>query len=119
MLYFLATIRYTAKNVSANKTDVYALLPTWPKTDALVLADPMPTTKTVVTLLGYPEPLEWSVGPQGDGIWITMPQKMTGKWAWALKLEGLRNQKAPVNPEKFSRHYQSIAMRKERIYRYE
>ncbi|KAK3760290.1 hypothetical protein RRG08_059408 [Elysia crispata] len=109
---------YTAKNVSASKNVVYALLPSWPTTANLALADPVPSDTTVVTLLGYPEPLKWSMTAQGKGMDIVMPllpyNKMPCKWAWALKLEGLKNQKALPSPQSFSKHFEAIAMRRER-----
>lgn len=109
---------YTAKNASASKTTVYALLPSWPTSDTLSLADPVTTPQTTVTLLGYSKPLTWSSGAQGKGIDIAMPllpyNKMPCKWAWALKLEGLKNQRANPHPNQFSKHYQTIAMRREK-----
>ncbi|GFO17386.1 alpha-l-fucosidase-like [Plakobranchus ocellatus] len=109
---------YTAKNGSSGQTTVYALLLTWPKTEILILADPVPSTATRVTLLGVSQPLSWSAAEQGKGIKIAVPSlpinKMPCKWAWVLKLEDLQNQKIKINPMKFSQHHKSIAMRKER-----
>lgn len=84
--------RYTSKETDKGK-DVYAVLLKWPTSPVLLLADPIPTEDTVVTLLGYSSSFEWS--HTGAGLAIIIPpipfNQMPCKWAWVFKLTNIWN----------------------------
>ena len=67
---------------------VYALVLKWPK-GQLHLGAPVPTSGTLVTLLGYAEPFKWSVSG-GSGMIIDIPPLSVTEvpclWAWVFKL---------------------------------
>jgi hypothetical protein len=58
-----------------NTTTVYAILLSWPEDSVLTLGAPVPSTSTVVTMLGYSEPFEWIAESSQQGINVTIPQK--------------------------------------------
>ncbi|MBN3314987.1 FUCO2 fucosidase, partial [Atractosteus spatula] len=80
-------IWYTAK---PQENAVYAVFLEWPKSELLVLGEPLVTEeKTEVQLLGYSQPLKWQP-LKSNGLQITLPQlsysEMPCLWAWTLKL---------------------------------
>ncbi|XP_059139666.1 alpha-L-fucosidase-like isoform X3 [Physella acuta] len=83
---------YTSKETDEG-TDVYAVVLKWPRTPVLLLADPVPTETTVVTLLGYSSSFQWS--HSGAGLAIVIPpipfNQMPCKWAWVFKLTNIWN----------------------------
>lgn len=44
---------------------VYAFLLEWPDNNIVKLGAPEPSNKTVVYLVGYPDPIPWKAGPNG------------------------------------------------------
>jgi hypothetical protein len=60
------------KKAVDNTTTVYAILLSWPEDSVLMLGAPVPSTSTVVTMLGYSEPFKW-VTPGPQGINVTVP----------------------------------------------
>jgi alpha-L-fucosidase len=107
---------YTAGQTS-NGTEpaVYAILLKWPETETLKLAHPETSATTQVTLLGHPGVLGYKPVLTG-GIIIHVPSipvsQMPCKWAWVIKLTGLKNHKTKINPESFAKAVQSIRMKK-------
>ncbi|CAL1529225.1 unnamed protein product [Lymnaea stagnalis] len=102
---------------SSNGTDVtvYALLLGWPVNSTITLGNPIAAANTVVSLVGYQGQLSYKP-VSGGGITVTIPpiapNEMPCEWAWALRLEGLQNQKPNLNWNMLSRNVQSIAMKK-------
>jgi len=79
------------------ETVVYAISLSWPTNNSIYLASPFPSVKTtVVSLLGYPNKLDWKPAPT-RGMIISLPQlsvsELPCQWAWTLKIEGLIQQK--------------------------
>ena len=83
------------KKAVDNTTTVYAILLTWPEDSVLTLGAPVPSTSTVVTMLGYSEPFEWIAESSQQGINVTIPvipfNKIPCQWAWVLKLTFIAN----------------------------
>ncbi|KAK7004991.1 alpha-L-fucosidase [Biomphalaria glabrata] len=83
---------YTSKKAE-NGYDVFAIVFKWPTTSKLLLADPVPSEDTVITLLGSSIPFKWA--HSADGLEINVPaipvNKMPCKWAWTFKLTKITN----------------------------
>lgn len=73
---------------------MYAILLLWPEGKVLTLGAPLPSTTTVVSMLGYSTKLNWKPGTKG-GIDISVPvipsNQLPCTDAWVLKIEGLKN----------------------------
>lgn len=84
-------IWYTSKIAEDLSVVSYAIVLNWPSTNTLQLGAPTTTVTTVVTMLGYGDPLSWTPGSEGQGISIQFPNLVPDQlpWAWVLKLEGL------------------------------
>ena len=86
---FFSSHRYTTRTGSLNT--VYALVLKWP-TGQLHLGAPVPTRTTSVTLLGYAQPLAWTVSDVG-GVVISIPQLSVREipclWAWVFQLTNI------------------------------
>ncbi|XP_076075542.1 alpha-L-fucosidase-like [Mytilus galloprovincialis] len=86
-------IWYTSQK-SSDSLDVYAILLSWPEGKVLTLGAPLPSTTTVVSMLGYSTKLNWKPGTKG-GIDISVPvipsNQLPCTDAWVLKIEGLKN----------------------------
>jgi len=76
------TIRYTSK-----KDTVYAICLEWPGRN-LLLNNPRPAEKTVVTLLGINQPLEWkmSEGKMKIEVPLLSVEEMPCSFAYVFKL---------------------------------
>jgi len=74
---------YTCKK-SGGETTVYSIVEKWPQASTLVLGVPRPAESTVVKMLGYDQPLEWS--STGSSMSVKFPnlQDVPSRWAWAL-----------------------------------
>ncbi|GFO21442.1 alpha-l-fucosidase-like [Plakobranchus ocellatus] len=96
-------IWYTSKpaasteGVASGLTDVFAILLKWPEdlSQPLILADPVPTDSTQVSLLGYEGPAFPWIHHVGSGLEISLPMipatSMPCEWAWVLKLTDIYN----------------------------
>ncbi|KAM9241569.1 tissue alpha-L-fucosidase isoform 2-T2 [Dugong dugon] len=82
------SVWYTSKG-----PDVYAILLRWPENGVLYLTSPKTTLTTKVVMLGLEGDLKWSPNP-GQGLLISLPQlppsALPVKFAWALKLTGVK-----------------------------
>lgn len=69
---------------------VYAISFEWPTNFLLKLDAPVPTNKTTVSLLGYPEKILWNKTYEPNGIVIKIPpipeSLMPCQWVWVFKL---------------------------------
>ncbi|KAK0046205.1 alpha-L-fucosidase [Biomphalaria pfeifferi] len=87
-----ANVWYTSKKTD-NSTNVYAIVLKWPSGPNLILADPLPSLDTVVTLLGYPDTFKWK--GVGSGMVVSIPpipiNQIPCKWAWVFKLTNIKN----------------------------
>ncbi|XP_041349241.1 alpha-L-fucosidase-like [Gigantopelta aegis] len=87
-------IWYTAKNMSDGNVAVYAISLTWPEGGILSMKDPIPSSSTTVSMLGYQGNFDWTPQPLG-GMNIYIPpipfNKLPSKWAWVFKMENLKN----------------------------
>ena len=83
--------RYTSTKASPGT--VYALVLKWPN-QKLILGAPLPSVRTVVTLLGHSEQLAWSGRPEG-GIMVDIPRLSINDipclWAWVFKMTYIKN----------------------------
>ncbi|XP_013393623.1 alpha-L-fucosidase [Lingula anatina] len=89
---------YTSKK-TGNGTAVYAIVLKWPTTNTLTLGAPIPTSGTVVTMLGYAGSFGFKgIGQQGITIRIPVIPfyEMPCQWGWVFKLEGLKNAASKV-----------------------
>ncbi|GFO40534.1 alpha-l-fucosidase-like [Plakobranchus ocellatus] len=96
-------IWYTSKPAASTKgaesglTDVFAILLKWPEdlSHPLILADPIPTDSTQISLLGYEGPVFPWIHHVGSGLEINLPMihatSMPCEWAWVLKLTDIYN----------------------------
>lgn len=85
-----SNVWYTAQVNEDQIIVAYAIVLDWPSDNILSLGSPISTENTVVTMLGYSDPLTWSaIG--GQGISVQFPNLVPNQlpWAWVLKLEGL------------------------------
>lgn len=92
-IYCNFVLRYTAKkSVTGGGYDVYAIVLQWPNPGQFYLDSPSPMHNAKVTLLGYPNPIEWKKGPS-KGITLTIPaipfNQMPCNYAWVFKMENL------------------------------
>nr|XP_022316391.1 alpha-L-fucosidase-like [Crassostrea virginica] len=73
---------------------VYAILTFWPENNQIILGSPVTTAKTRITMLGLQTTLKWSLY-MNKFLVIELPtlpiNKMPSQWAWALKMENLKN----------------------------
>ncbi|XP_065844949.1 tissue alpha-L-fucosidase-like [Oscarella lobularis] len=80
--------RYTASKIQ--KGTIYAIIDSWPTGNNLTLSSPVPTSGTVVSLLGYSEPLKWNGTPGKAGISIDWPlltiSELPCMYQWAVKI---------------------------------
>ncbi|KAK2170679.1 hypothetical protein LSH36_1g12005 [Paralvinella palmiformis] len=87
---------YTSKKNSAGSVDVYAITLAWPNKGLLRLGAATATAQTQVTLLGYPEPVNYK--QESSGLLIYAPliptSVMPCQWGWTFKLTNLK-QKYP------------------------
>lgn len=87
------TFWYTSKKQDSGNTTVYAIALEWPSMDVL-LGAPIPSAQTMVTLLGYSQPISWVPGGFG-GLQMSIPtipfNEMPCQWAWVFKLDNLKN----------------------------
>jgi hypothetical protein len=89
--------RYTS---SKDKQIVYAFLLVWPQnTTKVILGAPVPSSNTIVTLLGFNEAaLNWSDAEGTSGIIIDisniMSYSLASDWAWVFKLQHISAKKA-------------------------
>ncbi|XP_032231992.1 alpha-L-fucosidase [Nematostella vectensis] len=80
-----------AKNVWYTSTAdaFYACVLDWPSASHLILGEPITTTNTQVTMLGYPTPFRWTAYSSKSGIVIEIPaipvDKLPTTWAWVFK----------------------------------
>jgi len=82
-------IWYTSKIAGDLSVTVYSIVLNWPSGDVLQLGAPTTTANTVITLLGYADPLTWTVDAGVLSVQFPnlLPEQLP--WAWVLKLEGL------------------------------
>lgn len=85
--------RYTSQ-ISGNDVTVYAILLFWPDDNTITLGAPVPSSTTVISMLGYSGNFDWK--PYDGGIQVTIPtisiNELPCNDAWVLKLEGLAQQ---------------------------
>lgn len=105
--------RYTSKK-SADGVDVYAVILKREDNATVSLGAPKPSKKTVVTMLGSPDPLKWRV--VGDSLQIKLPElkelpapeELVTLDIFVLKLTYLTNKPKPKEimrlPEEFRRY---------------
>jgi len=83
-------VGHTAEGISVRFTEkdsaVYATLLGQPKTSTITLKSLSPKTGSQIYLLGRSEALVWS--QQGDGIKVTLPSTLPGRYAYVLKFAG-------------------------------
>jgi alpha-L-fucosidase len=77
-------VRFTQK-----ETSVYATLLGSPKTGSITLKSLSPQTGSAIYLLGSDEPLSWS--QQGEDIRVKLPSTLPGRYAYVLRITGLRS----------------------------
>ena len=86
-------IWYTSQ-ISGDDVTVYAILLFWPDDNTITLGAPVPSSTTVISMLGYSGNFDWK--PYAGGIQITIPtisiNELPCNDAWVLKLEGLAQQ---------------------------
>lgn len=86
-------IWYTSQ-ISGDDVTVYAILLFWPDDNTVTLGAPVPSSTTVISMLGYSGNFDWK--PYSGGIQVTIPPisiiKLPCNDAWVLKLEGLAQQ---------------------------
>jgi len=94
---------YTKKDTSDGKTVVYAIVLEWPATGSLLLGAPVPTSSTIITMLGLRSAntqFKWAGGVDFrtgdiDAMTIEFPpipiNKLPSTYAWVLKMENLGN----------------------------
>ncbi|XP_065668805.1 alpha-L-fucosidase isoform X1 [Hydra vulgaris] len=74
-------------------SDVYAIILDWPTDGYVRLYNPIPTYKTVVTLLGMNEKLDWKLMFYKQGLIIDVRSithsQLPCQWAWTFKLVGV------------------------------
>jgi alpha-L-fucosidase len=84
-------IWYTAKNLTDGSLAVYAIVLFWPEDSVVTLGSPVAGDDTTITLLGYDQPLDYTV--VSNGINVTFPSltesELPCQWAWTLRLENL------------------------------
>ncbi|KAK2715940.1 hypothetical protein QYM36_010493 [Artemia franciscana] len=73
--------------------NVYGIVLFWPKQELLYLHDPLPSNKTVITLLGYPDSLSWKSNDKGLQIVFPSMSEAPGKFAWVIKMTSLTKNK--------------------------
>ncbi|KAL3877702.1 hypothetical protein ACJMK2_035368 [Sinanodonta woodiana] len=85
---------YTSKKQESGLS-VYAIIQNWPTGQTLTFGAPITTSKTTVSLLGYPNKFNWVPASPSGGIVIEMPyipiSRMPCQWAWVFKLQNLAN----------------------------
>jgi len=78
-----ANVWYTSKG-----SNVYAIVLSWPSNNQVVLTEPVPTSSSKVTMLGFGT-LSWTKNTYGS-MTINMPTvpftKLPSPYAWVLKL---------------------------------
>src|SRR6202158_4182173 len=83
-------VGHTAEGISVRFTEkhsaVYATLLGQPKTSTITLKSLSPKTGSQIYLLGRSEALSWS--QQDDGIKVTLPSTLPGRYAYVLKFAG-------------------------------
>jgi alpha-L-fucosidase len=83
-------VGHTAEGISVRFTEkhsaVYATLLGQPKTSTITLKSLSPKTGSQIYLLGRSEALVWS--QQDDGIKVTLPSTLPGRYAYVLKFAG-------------------------------
>ena len=87
--------RYTSRKNIDGSLVVYAILLSWPEQPVQTLGVPIPSPVTLVSMLGFPNVINWNFGPENKGIYIEIPtiswHLMPCDWAWTLKLTYLEN----------------------------
>jgi alpha-L-fucosidase len=82
-----ANVWYTQKG-----TTVYAILLSWPANNQVVLTQPITTSSTSVSMLGF-GPLKWMSGPKGT-LLVTLPSvpisQLPNPHAWVLQLNNVQ-----------------------------
>jgi hypothetical protein len=77
------------KNIDGSLV-VYAILLSWPEQPVQKLGVPIPSPVTVVSMLGFPNVINWNFGPENKGIYIEILtiswHLMPCDWAWTLTL---------------------------------
>ncbi|XP_075229429.1 alpha-L-fucosidase isoform X2 [Lycorma delicatula] len=79
---------YTTNKSLAGTIDLYAIVLNWPNDNIISLECPLPSERTVVTLLGFNSTLNWA-----DKFIIKFPDRavVTSDWAWTLKITYISN----------------------------
>lgn len=71
---------------------MYAILLFWPTDNTVILGAPVPSSSTIVSMLGYVGNFDWKPN-SGGGIEVTIPpitiNKLPCNDVWVLKLENL------------------------------
>ncbi|XP_063445500.1 alpha-L-fucosidase-like isoform X1 [Mytilus trossulus] len=84
-------IWYTSQIAGAD-VSVYAILLFWPTDNTVILGAPVPSSSTIVSMLGYVGNFDWKPNP-GGGIEVSIPpitiNKLPCNDVWVLKLENL------------------------------
>ncbi|XP_029649350.1 alpha-L-fucosidase-like [Octopus sinensis] len=82
---------YTSKMENNTKV-VYATMLFWPNTNIVILGAVKPTSRTVVSMLGYPKPFGYIYFPS-TGLQIDLPNipisSLPCDWAWVFKITNL------------------------------
>lgn len=85
---------YTAKKTQFGSY-VYAILLAWPDENYLYLKAPVPSSTTVITMLGYPDYNFSYMATVPTGVNITLPtipfSKIPSQDAWVFKMTDLKN----------------------------
>ena len=83
-----STLRYT---YNPQKDIVYALSLKWPDQGKLVIPSPIGSNDTQVYLLGFEQPLNYSLGEKGQGLIVQLPFYMIDwQYAWTFKLVNVK-----------------------------
>jgi alpha-L-fucosidase len=84
------TVFYTN---NSNLNAVYALTTVWPANNVLVLSAPVPSSSTVITLLGY-DYLKFTYDSQNSVLIIQFPdlniQQVPCQYAWVVKMTNVQ-----------------------------
>jgi len=94
-----STVPWRAQNDTAadvwytsNGDNVYAILLSWPSNNQVVLTEPVPSSSTTVTMLGYSGPVKWR--PSGSSMTIMLPvltaAQLPNPYAWVLQLNNVQ-----------------------------
>ncbi|XP_046453390.1 alpha-L-fucosidase-like [Daphnia pulex] len=80
-----SNVWYTSKRIFIWKY-VYGITLRWPENNTLMIGAPVPLTDgSVVTLLGYKDPLKWSIFKGVLSIQFPEMNKVESQWGWTVK----------------------------------